>query len=231
MRHHPENSRSLYRETGTDLDQIVGDNPEPYPTLHPFEATVATTIQSVATFQHTDASFTSRPPFLSGAEPPPPLQLPPFFAMRAAVGNRHPRYAHFLNLLLIGMRVEAGIGRHYSGHAPEAPLMFLDGWHQQFLIARAVGEYSIVRDDLVLGFLHFHQLAELRGLAQLPLPNNLRMRLEHADQLPRKTSDPFENTRSGLLHYLLHSIGHRRQSLRQRLNPSAARTRKLFDFP
>jgi hypothetical protein len=119
----------------------------------------------VATFQHADASFTSRPPFLSGAEPTPPLQLPPLFALRAAVGNRDPRHPHFLHFLLIRLRVEAGIGGDYSWQAPEASLMFLHGWHEQFLITRAFGEYSIVLDDLVLGLLHFHQLAEFGGLA------------------------------------------------------------------
>src|SRR5271157_615513 len=103
--------------------------------------------------------------------------------------------------------------------------MFLDRRYQKFRIAGTLSEHPILRDDLILGLLYLHELSEFRGLAQLSFPNDFRVRLEHTDQLPRETSDPLENTRAGLLHYLSYSIGHHRQSLRQRLQPPAVRTR------
>src|ERR1700740_433736 len=85
--------------------------------------------------------------------------------MRAAVGNCDPRHAHFAHLLFIRLRVEARIGRCYSRHAPETPPVFLHRWHEYVPITRAFGEYPIIRDDLILGLLDFHQLAKLGGLA------------------------------------------------------------------
>ena len=73
------------------MDEIVGDDAESHPALHPVQAAITATIQSVAAFQHADAAFAPGPPSLSGAEPTPLLQLPPFFAVRAAVGDGHPR--------------------------------------------------------------------------------------------------------------------------------------------
>jgi hypothetical protein len=49
------------------MDEIVGDDAESHPALHPIQAVIAATIQSVVAFQHADAVFAPGPPFLSGA--------------------------------------------------------------------------------------------------------------------------------------------------------------------
>ena len=112
------------------MDEIVGDDAESHPALHPVQAAIAATIQSVATFQHADTAFAPGPPFLSGAEPTPLLQLPPFFAVRAAVGNGDPRHSQFLHLFFVCLGIEARIRRDQSRDPSEPPLMFFDGWYQ-----------------------------------------------------------------------------------------------------
>lgn len=71
------------------MDEIVGDDAESHPAFYPVQAAITATIQSVAAFRHADAAFAPGPLSLSGAEPTPLLQLPPLFAVRAAVGDGH----------------------------------------------------------------------------------------------------------------------------------------------
>ncbi len=71
----------------TDVDDVVGDDAEPNPTLHSGIAFVAAAIEPVSPLNHADASLASGPPFLSVAEPALPLLS---FALRAlgrTVGN------------------------------------------------------------------------------------------------------------------------------------------------
>src|SRR5437867_4411249 len=51
------------------VDEVVTDDGEANPPLHPTVSRVATTIQAVAPLQHTDSAFTAGPPFLPFLEP------------------------------------------------------------------------------------------------------------------------------------------------------------------
>src|SRR5258708_12271700 len=59
----------LFFECGTDVDEVVGDDAEPDPTLHSGIAFVAAAVEPVSPLDHADASLASGPPFLSVAEP------------------------------------------------------------------------------------------------------------------------------------------------------------------
>ena len=64
--------------------------------------------------------------------------------------------------------------------------------------------YLVMRNDLVLRFPQLHQLAELVGLACLPLADDLGVRLKLADQLSRKLSQAVEDSCLGLPHHPVH---------------------------
>jgi hypothetical protein len=63
-----------------------------------------------------------------------------------------------------------------------------------------------MRNDLVLRFPQLHQLAELVGLACLPLADDLGVRLKLADQLSRKLSQAVEDSCLGLPHHPVHFV-------------------------
>ena len=54
---------------GRDVHQIVRDDAQADPAVHAGDAMVATAAQTVATFEHTDATFAADAPALSTAEP------------------------------------------------------------------------------------------------------------------------------------------------------------------
>ena len=63
------------RETGSDLDDVVGQHAESDPPLDTFGAAVTTAAQAVASLQNADATLASRAPPLSFLEPAALLQL------------------------------------------------------------------------------------------------------------------------------------------------------------
>src|SRR5258705_12411822 len=71
----------------TDVDDVVGDDAEPDPTLHSGIAFVAAAIEPVSPLDHADASLASGPPFLSVAEPALPLLSFALGALGRMVGN------------------------------------------------------------------------------------------------------------------------------------------------
>jgi hypothetical protein len=59
----------LLFQCATDVEEIVGDDAEPDPTLHSGLALVAAAAEPVSPLDDTDASLASGPPFLAVAEP------------------------------------------------------------------------------------------------------------------------------------------------------------------
>jgi hypothetical protein len=55
--------------------------------------------------------------------------------------------------------------------------MLCDRGNQESAILWTFSEHLVVRDDLVLGFLHLDHVPELVWLAGLPLANDFRVRL------------------------------------------------------
>jgi len=55
--------------SAADVDEIVGDDAEPDPAVHPDEALVAAAGEAVPPFDHADAPLRSGAPFLTVTEP------------------------------------------------------------------------------------------------------------------------------------------------------------------
>jgi len=75
---------------GADVDDVVGDDSEPYPSLYAVESFVSGSFQPMPALQNTDAALASGAPFLQLLEP---ALLLPLFAGRAfggMAGNRDP---------------------------------------------------------------------------------------------------------------------------------------------
>src|SRR2546428_12517144 len=78
------------------------------------QAVVATTCQSVAPLDDTDASFASRPPLLALFEPALLFPSAPLFTARVPIRNRNILHAQRLSSFFIGPRAKTGVGRHPS---------------------------------------------------------------------------------------------------------------------
>src|SRR5215469_7965862 len=75
------------------------------------------------------------------------------------------------------------------------------GRQEQVPITRPLVVDFVVRDDLVLRFLHLHQLAKLVRLAGFALAYDLVVGLEQADQFPGKLSYAGKYSRLSLPHH------------------------------
>src|SRR5437762_1597337 len=67
--------------------------------------------------------------------------------------------------------------------ATEQLLVTLQARFPKFSVGHALGTNFIIGDELRLGFLDLHQLAELGGLHLLPFTNGLRVSFEHTEHL------------------------------------------------
>jgi len=72
----------------TDVDQVIGDDAQADPALYAGQAFVATTVESVATLEETDAAFATGAAFLSVAEPAFLLE-PLTLTLGEAIGDGH----------------------------------------------------------------------------------------------------------------------------------------------
>ena len=77
----------LFFHCATDVNDVVGDDTEPDPTLHSGIAFVVAAIEPVSPLDHADASLASGPPFLSVAEPALPLLSFALGTLGRTVGN------------------------------------------------------------------------------------------------------------------------------------------------
>lgn len=114
-----------------DVDDVVGNDAEAYPSAHSDETPVATTGEAVSPLDDADAPFRSSAPFLTVAEPALSLFALAFRAFGRAIGNANAFDAfRFRSSLVLG-GVECGIRRHQVRRASQPCLMHLDGGHQQ----------------------------------------------------------------------------------------------------
>src|SRR5258705_2803742 len=120
----------------TDVDDVVGDDAEPDPTLHSGIAFVAAAIEPVSPLDHADASLASGPPFLSVAEPALPLLSFALGALGRMVRNADALDALGFRCCLVLGGVECGICCHHVRRTPQHCSMHLDDGYQQVRIAR-----------------------------------------------------------------------------------------------
>jgi hypothetical protein len=103
----------------------------------------------------------------------------------------------FCRFVFGGVIIKASIRRDHTGRATEFGLVRLDRWNQQLRVMGTLIINFIVGDNLVFRLLDFHHLAEFIGLARLPLTNDLRRRLEQAEDLALGARLATENARLG----------------------------------
>src|SRR5215467_15859550 len=60
---------SLSRQNPPNVDQVIGDNSESDPSIHPVLAAIPTPIQPVSSFQNADPTFATGSPLLAFSEP------------------------------------------------------------------------------------------------------------------------------------------------------------------
>jgi hypothetical protein len=77
----------LLFDRATDVDDIVGDDPEADPAVHSEVALVAAAVEAMSPFDDADAPLASGAPFLAVAEPALSLLTFAFEAFGRAVGN------------------------------------------------------------------------------------------------------------------------------------------------
>src|SRR6516165_709229 len=189
--------------------QVVGDDPEAHPALHPEEASIAAASEPVAALQGADASFAAGSPFQRGANgagaPLPALPR-----------QDHPTHAPSGRGPLIGGRGKAAVGNGQEGGAAEELLVPNERGDPERLIGHTGRADRVVGDELGLGFLDLHQLAELRRLDRLAFADRLRVRLEEAEELIRVVGIPSDDPRAGLGEHAPDAPGGLAQLLRER---------------
>src|SRR5215469_3622541 len=86
----------LLGQVSTDMDEIVGDNSESYPTTDAGWSFVERPPQPVPAFENTDATFTARAPLLKLLEPTLLLALLAGGTFGVVAGNGDPADPHLL---------------------------------------------------------------------------------------------------------------------------------------
>ena len=84
-------------------------------------------------------------------------------------------------LLLIGRRREAAIRGRHIGRASKDRDVVIESWCPQRLISGSADVHLICRDDLMLGLLNGHELAEFGRLHVFPFSDRFGMRFKHAE--------------------------------------------------
>ena len=183
-------------------------------------------------FDHTDAAFAADAPALAPTKPPLPFVRASRRGLPSWSGQDDPPHATLhRRLFVLGRRESAIASRDIRGPIEDREVPI-----QRRRPQRHIGGPSFVhlvrRDDLMLGFLNRHELAEFRGLGDLAFANGFCVRLEDAQDLVGDVCITTEQARTGLVedatHQRLHLLdplarldqGGRDQS-RRRLEPLA----------
>src|SRR5262249_11785610 len=150
-----------------DVDDVVGDHAEADPALHSDKALVAAAAEPMPAFDDADAPFAAGAPLLAVAEPALLLLAPAFRALGRAVGDADAFDTLRLRGGLVSVGIERGIRRDQAGRASQQDLMPLDRGNEDVRIVGALRVNFVIDDDLVLGLLQLHHLAELVRLGGL----------------------------------------------------------------
>ena len=110
------------------------------------------------------------------------------------IWDRDPLHPQRMCLPFIFRRVKTGIAGQQLGRPPQPLLMQAHRFQQQGRVGRPLPAHRIVGNNLILGFLNLHQLAELGRLAHFAFADDFRRRgsntltiLPGVSVTPRKT--------------------------------------------
>jgi len=142
---------------------------------------VATAPQAVPLFDHTDAAFAADAPALAAPKPSLSLMGAPRRRFAARPGQDDASDAARHGRVFILGRGEAAIARGNVRCATKHRDVPIERGDPQRHV-RGPRRMDLVRsNDLMLGFLNRHELAEFRRLRDLPLPNGFGVRFEDAE--------------------------------------------------
>ena len=192
-------------EDPTDVDEVISDHAESYPSFHPGVSFVEASAQSVPAFEYADSSFATGSPLLSFAEPALLLMSAALCAFGGVIGNGKTFYSHVLNLGFSLRGIEAGIPGDHSRNPVKPLLVYFHRRDKQVFIVGPLLIYLIGDDDLILGFLDFYHFAELCGLAGLALTDDFGLRFKDTDQFAFGLRVAIEKPNLGLPNHLLHA--------------------------
>ena len=134
-------------------------------------------------------------------------------AVGGTIRDRDPLHPQRVCLPFIFRRVKTGMACQQLGRPPQPLLMQAHRSQQQGRVGRPPPTHGIVGNNLILGFLNLHQLAELGGLVRFALADDFRRGFEHADDLAGCVGDAPKNSRGGLSQHLVEQRNHRIQLL------------------
>src|ERR1019366_5340452 len=137
-----------------DVDEVIGDDAETYPSRHARLTFVSGSGQSVPPFEQTDSALAAGSPLLAFFKPALLLVLSAGGALCGPVRNGNTFHAHFLSFGFVLRRVESGVASDQIGRAAHEHLMSFDGGNQQIAVTRPLVVNFEVGDDLFLGLLH-----------------------------------------------------------------------------
>src|SRR6516164_7095736 len=198
-------------QNSSHIDVRVCHHPASDPPFHPFLSPIAAAVEPVPSFEHADPALAPRPPFLPLAEPAFLLVLASGRAVGRTIRDRDPLHPQRVCLPLIFRGVKTSITSQPLGRPPQPLPMQAHRCQQQGRVGRPLPAHRIVGNNLILGFLYLHQLAELGRLAHFALADDFRRGFEHAHDLARRVGDTSKNPRGGLSQHLVDQGNHRIQ--------------------
>src|SRR5215510_1052190 len=102
-----------------EIDEIVGDDPEPDPALHSIVAGIAASVETMPTLADADAPLASGAPSLATAEPALLLLALAVGALGGAIGYANTFDASGVRRTLVLGGVEAGVSRDQVRYASQ----------------------------------------------------------------------------------------------------------------
>jgi hypothetical protein len=199
--------------------QVVRDHAGTHPPLHAREASISAATEAVAPLQHADAPFAAGPPFERGSNSAPA-------AFPALPRQDHVLHSARVRGPLVCPGGKARVGHGQARGSAEELLVPEERGDPQSLVRHAPLADLVVRDELRLGFLDLHQLAELGGLHRLPLADRLGVRLEEAQELVRVVGIALDDPRAGLSQHPPDQAARVPELLRQALDLELGRGRR-----
>src|SRR5262245_15320214 len=149
----------------------------------------------MSSLEHANSSFRSHTPPRTAAEPSLAFEGAPRRRFAPGMRQHDTTYAASDRGLFVGRRREAAIRRCQVRWPSEHRDMVIEPRRPQRLIRRPVVVDFIRGDDLMLGFLNRHELAEFRGLDVFALANGFGVRFKHTQYFIRHVDVAAEQAR------------------------------------
>src|SRR3989442_418806 len=159
-------------------EQVIGDDPEPDPALHPALTAVPAPPEPMTALERADPSFAPRAPTEGRAGQPR--------ALLAGLPRQHDvPHPALLRGAFIRSRGETAVGDGELRGAVEERNVTIQCGGPEGPLRLAAVTYCVVGDELRLGLLDLHDPAKLGGPGQLALADDVGVRLEQTDHLAR----------------------------------------------